>query len=188
MIDNNECGAVGWMLIGRGNRSTQRKPAQVPLRTPQIPHDLTWARIRVGAVGSRPLIAWTTARPLRSVAWRRSTNWICDSHWDGYEELYLLVYCRAHSAVLAACFRLVSCFLTLWPLNTEATYSSETSADLRRTTRSCIPQDTTLHQKYVLSEIRFQIAWVRYTTNSQFAGQMKHFWINFLNRVRSILL
>jgi hypothetical protein len=32
------------MRIGRGNRSTRRKPAPVPLCPPQIPHDLTWAR------------------------------------------------------------------------------------------------------------------------------------------------
>jgi hypothetical protein len=29
------------MGIGRGNRSTQRKPAPVPLCPPRIPHDLT---------------------------------------------------------------------------------------------------------------------------------------------------
>jgi hypothetical protein len=30
------------MMLGRGNRSTRRKPATVPLRQPQIPYDLTW--------------------------------------------------------------------------------------------------------------------------------------------------
>jgi hypothetical protein len=29
------------MRIGRGNRSTRRKPSPVPFRPPQIPHDLT---------------------------------------------------------------------------------------------------------------------------------------------------
>jgi hypothetical protein len=33
----NVCGAVGGMMIGRGNRSTRRKPAPKPLRPPQIP-------------------------------------------------------------------------------------------------------------------------------------------------------
>jgi hypothetical protein len=28
-------------MIGRGNRSTRRKPVPVPLCPPQIPHDLT---------------------------------------------------------------------------------------------------------------------------------------------------
>jgi hypothetical protein len=37
------CGAVGGMRIGRGNRSTRRKPI-VPLCPSQIPHDLTWNR------------------------------------------------------------------------------------------------------------------------------------------------
>jgi hypothetical protein len=44
MIDDVDCGAVGGMRIGRGNRSTRRKPVPVPLCPPQIPHDLTWAR------------------------------------------------------------------------------------------------------------------------------------------------
>jgi hypothetical protein len=30
----------------------------VPLRPPQIPHDLTWVRTRAAAVGSRRLTAW----------------------------------------------------------------------------------------------------------------------------------
>jgi hypothetical protein len=41
MIDDDDYGAVGGMRIGRGNRSTRRKPAPVPLCPPQIPHDLT---------------------------------------------------------------------------------------------------------------------------------------------------
>jgi hypothetical protein len=39
------------------------KPALVPLCPPQIPHDLTWPRIRSAAVGSRRLIDWAMARP-----------------------------------------------------------------------------------------------------------------------------
>jgi hypothetical protein len=31
------------MRIGRGNRSTRRKPAPMQLCPPQIPHDMTWA-------------------------------------------------------------------------------------------------------------------------------------------------
>jgi hypothetical protein len=30
MIDEGDCGAIGGMKIGRGNRSTQRKPAPAP--------------------------------------------------------------------------------------------------------------------------------------------------------------
>jgi hypothetical protein len=52
------------MRIGRGNRSTRRKPAPVPLCPPQIPHDLTRARTRAAAGGSRQLTAWATARPI----------------------------------------------------------------------------------------------------------------------------
>jgi hypothetical protein len=38
--DDDECGAVGGMRIGRGNRNTRREPALVPLFPPRIPHDL----------------------------------------------------------------------------------------------------------------------------------------------------
>jgi hypothetical protein len=54
MIDDDDYGAVGGMRIGRGNRSTRRKPAPVPLCS-QIPHDLTWDRTRAAAVGSQRL-------------------------------------------------------------------------------------------------------------------------------------
>jgi hypothetical protein len=40
MIDEGGCGAIGGIKIGRGNRSTRRKPAPAPLCPPQIPHDL----------------------------------------------------------------------------------------------------------------------------------------------------
>jgi hypothetical protein len=36
-----EAGEFVGMMIGRGNRSTRRKPAPVPLCPPQIPNDLT---------------------------------------------------------------------------------------------------------------------------------------------------
>jgi hypothetical protein len=57
MIDEGDCGAIGGMKIGRGNRSTWRKPAPAPLCPPQIPHDQTQARTRVAAVGSQRLTA-----------------------------------------------------------------------------------------------------------------------------------
>jgi hypothetical protein len=59
-----EDGAFGGMEIGRGNRSTRRKPSPVPLCPPQIPFDLTRARTRAAAVGSQRLTAWATARPV----------------------------------------------------------------------------------------------------------------------------
>jgi hypothetical protein len=39
MIDEGDCGAIGGMKIGRGKRSTRRKPAPAPLCPPQIPRD-----------------------------------------------------------------------------------------------------------------------------------------------------
>jgi hypothetical protein len=62
---DDECGAVGGM-IGRGNRSTRRKPVPMPLCPPQIPQDATRARTQ-GAVGNRRLSARDTAWPVKLV-------------------------------------------------------------------------------------------------------------------------
>jgi hypothetical protein len=51
------------MRIGRGNGSTRRVPAPVPLCPPQIPHDLTRARTLAAEVESRRRIAWVMTRP-----------------------------------------------------------------------------------------------------------------------------
>jgi hypothetical protein len=56
MIDD-DYGAVGGMRIGRGNRSTRRKPTPVPLCPPQIPHNLTWDQTGAAAVESQRLTA-----------------------------------------------------------------------------------------------------------------------------------
>jgi hypothetical protein len=60
-------------MIGKGNRSTRRKPAPVLLCPPQIPHAAR-KRTRVAAVGSQRLTAWATTRPwgyifLRDAGW-----------------------------------------------------------------------------------------------------------------------
>jgi hypothetical protein len=49
-------GEIGGMIIGWGNRSTQRKPAPVPLCPPQTPHAAR-TRTRAAAVGSQRLTA-----------------------------------------------------------------------------------------------------------------------------------
>jgi hypothetical protein len=62
MIDDDEY-VVGGMRIGGGNRIIRRKPAPVSFCPPQIPHDLTWARTTVAALGNRQLTSWAMARP-----------------------------------------------------------------------------------------------------------------------------
>jgi hypothetical protein len=57
MIDGGDCGEIGGMRIGRGIRSTRRKPASAPLCPPQIPHDQTRVRTRAAAVESQRLTA-----------------------------------------------------------------------------------------------------------------------------------
>jgi hypothetical protein len=52
-----ECGAVGEKKVGRGTPTNQSKPAPVPLRPPQIPHDLTRACTIAAAVCSQLLTA-----------------------------------------------------------------------------------------------------------------------------------
>jgi hypothetical protein len=49
-------GEIGGMMIGRGNRSTRRKPAPVSLCPPQTPHAAR-TRTRAAAVGSQRLTA-----------------------------------------------------------------------------------------------------------------------------------
>jgi hypothetical protein len=52
---------VEW--IGRGNRSTLRKPAPAPLCPPQIPLEQTQAWTRAAVVGSQRLTAWAMVQP-----------------------------------------------------------------------------------------------------------------------------
>jgi hypothetical protein len=82
----DECGTFGGMRIGRGSRSTWRKPALVPLCPSQNPHHLTWDRIWPAAVESwRYLTAWTTASSLHEL-----TTWgsvlLEKSQWQKTEE------------------------------------------------------------------------------------------------------
>jgi hypothetical protein len=51
--DDDDCGVIGGMRNDKGNRSTWKKPAPVPLYPPQIPHELSGS----AAVGSRRLTA-----------------------------------------------------------------------------------------------------------------------------------
>jgi hypothetical protein len=63
MTGEGDCGAIGGMKIGRGNRSTRRKPAP-----PQIPLDQTRNRTRAAAVGSQRLTAWARRDPSAAVS------------------------------------------------------------------------------------------------------------------------
>jgi hypothetical protein len=54
---DDECGAVGGIIIVRRNKNTLIKPDPLPLYLPQIPLNLTWAQTRAAAVGSLGLTA-----------------------------------------------------------------------------------------------------------------------------------
>jgi hypothetical protein len=71
----DECEAVGGMRIGRGKRSTGKKLLQCHL----VHHDLTWARNRSIAVGSRRLIAWAMALP-NGVGVTKEDKLLCDRY------------------------------------------------------------------------------------------------------------
>jgi hypothetical protein len=82
MIDEGDCGAIGGMKIGRGNRSTRRKPAPAPLWPPQIWHDHGRAR-----TGSQRLTVWAVVRKVlctRRIGRAdlcRAVVWWTDSCW-----------------------------------------------------------------------------------------------------------
>jgi hypothetical protein len=51
-------------MIGRENRSTQRKPAPVPLWPPPTPHALLGGEPGPPGCGSQRLTVWATERPV----------------------------------------------------------------------------------------------------------------------------
>jgi hypothetical protein len=57
MRGEGDCGAIGGMKLGRGNRSTRRKPAPAPICPPQISLDQTRERTRAAEVGNQRLTA-----------------------------------------------------------------------------------------------------------------------------------
>ena len=57
VLGDYDDGEFGGMKVGRGNRSTRRKPASPPLCPLQIPLDQTRDRTRAAAVGSHRLTA-----------------------------------------------------------------------------------------------------------------------------------
>jgi hypothetical protein len=57
MVDDGDCGAIGRMKAGRGNRSTRRKPTAASLCALKIPHDQPGARTLAAAVGNQRLTA-----------------------------------------------------------------------------------------------------------------------------------
>jgi hypothetical protein len=93
MIDY-DYGAVGGIRIGRGNQSTRRKPAAVPLCPPQIPHDLTWDRTRAAAMGSQRLTAWAMARQYRELVFHetKSVLRVQRQFWRKYGRTYQMNY------------------------------------------------------------------------------------------------
>jgi hypothetical protein len=84
--DNGEIGG----MIGRGNRSTRRKPAPVPLFPPQTPH-AGRTRTRAAAVGSQRLAA-----ELR----------------HGLESIYLSIYLSVYLSISMA----LQPFVRPWPI------------------------------------------------------------------------
>jgi hypothetical protein len=65
MIHDDECGAIGGMIIGRGKPKYSEKPLRVPLYPPQISQALTWARIR--EAGDKPRDLWYGLEPCVTV-------------------------------------------------------------------------------------------------------------------------
>jgi hypothetical protein len=83
MIDDDECVALGGTRTRRGNRSTRRQTAPIPLRPSQIPHDLSRDRTRAAAMRSRRLTAWTMARSFIGFNWFKikTSGGLCRTSW-----------------------------------------------------------------------------------------------------------
>jgi hypothetical protein len=89
MIDDDDCGAVGGVRIGRGNRSTRRKPAPVPVRPPQI--NPTWPDrdSNPGRSGGKPAtnrLSYGTPNILSYITlhynlWHVTLHYNCASLW-----------------------------------------------------------------------------------------------------------
>jgi hypothetical protein len=71
VINDDECEAVGEMRIGRGNRSTGRKPTLAAHCPPQIPHDLS-VNLRQ-STGYRIFVVTTMRTQIKQ-------------HYDGFSE------------------------------------------------------------------------------------------------------
>jgi hypothetical protein len=96
-------GEIGGMMIGRGNRSTRRKPVPVPLCPPQTPHAAR-TRTRVAAIGSQQLTAWVTARPIciytlcpEKLCW--DFRWLCLQIHETYQ-----TECRTFTVIQSKSF------------------------------------------------------------------------------------
>jgi hypothetical protein len=93
MIDDDECGAFGGMRIGKGNRSTLRKPAPVPLRPPQIPMtwpDLGWNPGCWGGKTATNRLSYGTAYQRRNFPWL-CYPLICSQDQTDYTYILILV-------------------------------------------------------------------------------------------------
>jgi hypothetical protein len=96
------CASPGWLwwwrkiggMIGRGNRSTRRKPAPVQLCPPQISHAARTGT-RAAAVGSQRLTAWATARPcmyICPIALERKIKQTINSNVDIINQYYWFLW------------------------------------------------------------------------------------------------
>jgi hypothetical protein len=90
--DNGEIGG----MIGRGNRSTRREPAPVPLCPPQTPH-ATIRELRAAAVGSQRLTAELRQSLVssKSVCEAKTRRLVCDGRQPGIIQLEQKFSCRS---------------------------------------------------------------------------------------------
>jgi hypothetical protein len=161
----NECGAIGRMRIGRGNRSTLRIPGLLPLRTPQIPHDLTWDRIqdrhhsRINAITNldftsillRLHLIYKSVSEFSFFAWLNAPS---RSKIGLHKLIWTNIYLKSTVFWVVMSYSLVGIYrrfgecctwrLVYFPtLKMEAVRSSETSGNFYQTTH--FPKGSTLH-------------------------------------------
>jgi hypothetical protein len=93
MIGEGDCGAIGGMKIGTGNRSTRRKPAPAPLCPPQIP--LEEPGSNPGRRGGNP-----ATNPLD--LWRGLAKHVSAEGNACHSDVYLTVYCTGLCPIVMA--------------------------------------------------------------------------------------
>jgi hypothetical protein len=82
MIDEDDCGAIGGMKIGRGNRSIRRKPAPAPLCPSQIPHDQAQARLKITLL--RSVESFSLSKLAQAVTLQTCTGEVIGSNLGRY--------------------------------------------------------------------------------------------------------
>jgi hypothetical protein len=180
MIHEGDCGAIGGIKIGRGNRSTRRKPAPAPFCPPQIPLDKTRARTRAAAVGS-PKITHKANCPEATVAL------LCACRLDADRKHFLLPFFWILGNVEQIILRArsgtsITLIKRIWTgVSTRSVdFGTETTYKAKNVSKKSAPLGL-LTPSGCLLPYRFQFIIHSYAANRKVAGSIPDEVIGFFN-------